>query len=141
VYLPVIRNELPDVFQIFDFTDPQTVTGRRSNTTVAPQSLYLMNSPVVLRAAAQTAAALLDDRQLDDSQRVDHVYRLIFNRPANTAEIEEALRFVAAAAETPHGNEALDARASGDDRADASTTAWAAFCQALFCSTQFQYLD
>src|SRR5262249_20081665 len=48
IYLPVIRNDLPALFQLFDFGDSLSVNGRRSTTNVAPQALFMMNSPLVL---------------------------------------------------------------------------------------------
>ena len=53
IYLPVIRNHVYDLFELFDFPDPGTVNGNRADTTIAPQALYLMNSPLVLPLPAQ----------------------------------------------------------------------------------------
>lgn len=39
LYLPVIRNNVYDVFQLLDFPDPAVPTGDRSTTTVATQAL------------------------------------------------------------------------------------------------------
>ena len=41
VYLPVIRNNLYDFFQLFDFNDASVINGNRETTTVAPQALFL----------------------------------------------------------------------------------------------------
>src|SRR6185503_19374742 len=59
VYLPVVRNDLPPLFQLFGFCDSLSVNGRRSSTNVAPQALFMMNSPLVLEAATHTAEAVL----------------------------------------------------------------------------------
>ena len=59
IYLPVVRNDLPAIFQLFDFGDSLSVNGRRSTTNVAPQALFMMNSPLVLEAATRTAAIVL----------------------------------------------------------------------------------
>src|SRR5690606_17240193 len=32
VYVPVLRNSLPDIFEVFDFADPSMPTGRRNQT-------------------------------------------------------------------------------------------------------------
>ena len=47
VYLPVLRDRLPDVLDLFDFAEPSLVTGDRETTNVPVQALYLMNSPFV----------------------------------------------------------------------------------------------
>ena len=47
VYLPVVRSALNDYLTAFDFGDPSSMSGQRDRTTVAPQSLFLMNSRLV----------------------------------------------------------------------------------------------
>ena len=47
VYLPVVRDQLPEALALFDFADPSLVVGERATTTVPAQALYLMNSPFV----------------------------------------------------------------------------------------------
>ena len=37
IYLPVIRNDLPEVFEAFDFADPHLTTGARPKTMAATQ--------------------------------------------------------------------------------------------------------
>ena len=48
VYLPMYRSALPEVLEAFDAADPDFVTGDRDVTTVAPQALFMMNSPFVI---------------------------------------------------------------------------------------------
>ena len=60
VYVPVFRNSLPEMFEVFDFADPSMVTGRRNVSTVAPQALFLMNHPFVMEQARLAAARLLE---------------------------------------------------------------------------------
>ena len=47
VYWPVLRNALPEIFEVFDFADPSMPSGSRSVSTVASQSLFFMNNPWV----------------------------------------------------------------------------------------------
>ena len=46
VYLPILRNLVPEVLSIFDFAEPSILVGRRNVTTVPTQALYMMNSPL-----------------------------------------------------------------------------------------------
>ncbi|HJT30684.1 MAG TPA: DUF1553 domain-containing protein, partial [Pirellulales bacterium] len=55
VYVPVLRNALPEVFKVFDFADPSTVTGQRPMSTTPQQALFFMNDPFVLMCAQQAA--------------------------------------------------------------------------------------
>lgn len=58
VYLPVFRNALPELFAAFNFPSTSMVAGKRDNSIVATQSLFLMNDPWV-RARAEAAARSL----------------------------------------------------------------------------------
>ncbi len=140
IYLPVIRNDLPAIFQLFDFGDSLSVNGRRSTTNVAPQALFMMNSPLVFEAAKCTAASVLAGRDACDDRRVlERLYLRIVGRPPQADEVEPALALVhAALSESSRSGPAASGPAV---EASARVRAWAVVSQALFCSTSFQYLD
>ena len=121
LYLPVIRNHVYDLFELFDFPDPGTVNGNRADSTIAPQALYLMNSPLVLRATESIAKALLKEDELNNAQRVQRLYAQVFNRPPTVKETQRAVVFI--------NNFAQDRLAS-----------WQALSQALVSSNEFLYL-
>ena len=121
LYLPVIRNHVYDLFELFDFPDPGTVNGNRADSTIAPQALYLMNSPLVLRATEFMAEALLKEGDLTNAQRVQRLYAQVFNRPPTVKETQRAVVFI--------NNFAQNRLAS-----------WQALSQALVSSNEFLYL-
>jgi hypothetical protein len=140
IYLPVIRNDLPALFQLFDFGDSLSVNGRRSTTNVAPQALFMMNSPLVLEAANATAAGVLAGRDVPDERRVlERLYLRILGRPPRPDEIEPSLALVHAALSESAGSGVPESGSSVE--ASARVRAWAVFGHALFCSTSYQYLD
>ena len=47
VYLPLRRSNLPTLLNLFDFGDATTSTEARTQTNVAPQALFMMNSEFV----------------------------------------------------------------------------------------------
>jgi hypothetical protein len=49
-YLPIVRGLVPEFLNLYDVADSELVVGQRDVTTVAPQALYMMNSPFVLEA-------------------------------------------------------------------------------------------
>ncbi|GAA5134936.1 hypothetical protein GCM10023213_07370 [Prosthecobacter algae] len=51
------------------------------------ESLYLLNSPCVMKAAEFVAQRLLTDRPKSEPHRVKLAYERIFNRPPTEAEI------------------------------------------------------
>ena len=133
IYLPVIRNAVYDVFQAFDFVEPSFPNGKRSSTTVAPQALFLMNSPLVLAQSRALAAKLLRDASLpDQGARLERLYRLAYGRSITAEELREGAEFIReAAAKLP----------SVADPAARSTAALAAYCQLVFASSEFITVD
>ena len=76
MYAPVFRNRLLEIFEVFDFPDPNMVMVRRNVSTVPTQALYLINSPFVMAQAKHTATTLLgDDARQSDAARLDLLYR------------------------------------------------------------------
>ncbi|MDX1928522.1 MAG: DUF1553 domain-containing protein [Pirellulaceae bacterium] len=94
VYLPLLRGVVPNSLEVFDFADQGLVTGKRTNTTVATQSLYLLNDTFVRKYARTLAEKLLDDRQLSTKERIAESYRLILNRQPSVDEVKRAEAFV-----------------------------------------------
>ena len=140
IYLPVVRNDLPALFQLFDFGDSLSVNGRRSTTNVAPQALFMMNSPLVLEAATRTAAIVLAGCDVpDERQLLERLYLRILGRPPRPDEIEPSLALVHAALSESAGSEPAASESAVE--ASARVRAWAILSHALFCSTSFQYLD
>jgi hypothetical protein len=132
LYLPVVRNMLPDVLALFDAADPNGVTAVRNETTVASQTLFLLNNPFV-RTQALDFARSLCARPMTDSERTCAAYLRAFGRPPSQEEVEEALTFL--------GDYTATARRSKPSEADARLAAWQRLCQALLCSNEFLYVD
>jgi len=123
VYWPVLRNSLPDIFQVFDFANPSMVTGRRDVSSTASQGLFMMNNPWVLKQAEQAAIKIQAYPGLDDTQRVNRLVRLALGRHATAKELEVMTAFV---------------YVPGDDDASRKLK-WTQLTQALFSSLDFRY--
>ncbi|QDU23882.1 PSD1 and planctomycete cytochrome C domain-containing protein [Urbifossiella limnaea] len=124
LYLPVIRNNLYDVFQLFDAPDPAVPTGDRATTTVPTQALFFLNSDLSARAADALAGRLLAAPGLDDAGRVRLLFEFAYSRPPTTAETARVVAGVAAF-EADAGRRA----------------AWAAVCQAVLAGNEFIHLN
>ena len=84
VYLPVIRNNLYDVFQLFDAPDAAVPTGDRATTTVATQALFFLNSDLATAAPpTRWPGALLGRPDLDDAGRVRLLFATGLRPPAD----------------------------------------------------------
>jgi hypothetical protein len=133
IYLPVVRNAVPDALALFDGADPNGVAAVRNDTTVPAQALYLLNNPFVRAQAGHLAASLLADAQASDEQRTQRVYALLLGRPATAEELVEAHDYVERYAADP----ATRTRPEREWR----LTAWQSFCHTLFCTNEFLYLE
>jgi hypothetical protein len=131
VYLPVIRNDLPKIFEVFDFADPDVTTGRRDATTVATQALFLMNSSFVMEQAQHTAKRLLA-LPGDDAARLTDLYRRALGRTPTEKETTAAVAFLA------RFKQSVLAK---NPKADVDVEAWAAVCMAVFGCTEFRFVD
>src|SRR5262245_1779236 len=132
VYLPVIRNDLPELFSVFDFANPHASTGMRPQTMVATQGLFMLNDGSVMTAAEATARRLLADTSPNrEDDLVDALYELLFNAAPTDDERAEILAFV----------RKIQSRVTADGGNDADLRAWSQVCQALFASSRFQILD
>jgi len=130
IYMPIYRAALPEVLDTFDTADPDFVTGDREVTTVAPQALFMMNSPFVLTEAGQLAGRVERESRAGLGGEVELAYRLALGRQANSSEHSRAIAFIRSFAR--------------DDRAGPSSSlhdGLAAFCQALFASAEFRYVN
>ncbi len=127
VYLPVLRDRLPDVLDLFDFAEPSLVTGDRETTNVPVQALYLMNSPFVQSRA--TALADRVQREADShEQRLRHAFVLCFSRVPDAEEAKLAAAF-------------FDQNQINSDNDQQYRKLLASYCQALLATAEFRNLD
>jgi Protein of unknown function (DUF1549)/Protein of unknown function (DUF1553) len=123
IYLPVLRSMLPAMHELFDFPDPSQIKGQREVTTIASQSLFFMNNPLVEGAARSAATRLLADEPKGDSARVRLAFLRVLAREPRPDETADALAFL------------QSLNPDGDTR-----YRWTAFVQSLLASAEFRYL-
>ena len=122
IYLPALRSMLPSMHELFDFPDPSQIKGLREVTTIASQSLFFMNNPLVEESAQRAAARLLAEK-CDDAKRVRLAWLRVLAREPTREEIADTLAFL------------KSLNADGDAR-----YRWSTFVQALLASAEFRYL-
>lgn len=130
VYLPVIRDYVPELFDLFDFPSPSLVSGSRAVTNVPSQALYLRNSKFISEQAKHAAKRLLASKQAaDDVARVDLAMKWALVREPTKAEREGALQLI------------KQIRQSSDSKkSETEVNAWAAWFQTLFMTAEFRFL-
>jgi hypothetical protein len=96
IYTLIDRGNPPELLTQFDFPSPDVSSGRRYETLVPQQALFLMNSPMVI----ETARKLVDRPQFaelkSDTDRVALLYLAIYQRWPTKQEVELGLRYVKA---------------------------------------------
>ena len=116
LYFFIKRSQLPNPMIIFDWPEHLVSIGRRPTTTIAPQSLYLMNNPHV-RSYAEALAKR-------SGGSVEKVYQYALSRPPTKTEKSNAEAFLKSQAKQYNGG----------------TTALTDLCQALMASNEFLHL-
>jgi len=123
LYSMTIRSDRSSFGPLFDAADAAAIVDTRTVSTVAPQSLFLMNHPFALDQAGALADRLAAEGE-DDEGRIRRAYLLLYGRPPEAEEIAVGRSLLA------------KFRAAGPD-----ARAWAAYCQVLLCSNEFIYLE
>ena len=124
LYLPVVRNNVYDLFEQFDFPDPAVPNGNRNATVVAPQALLMMNSDLVGNAAEKFAASLQASAS-DEARRIELAYQKAYARLPTTKELARAKKFLA----------------EFKPDSAASPNAWTVLCQSMLAANEFIYLN
>lgn len=130
IYLPIIRDQLPEALTLFDFPDPTLMAGERAVTTIPGQALYLMNSPFVIRQADAFAGKLLASSGSDE-EKLTSAYLALFSRRPAENELAQAKSFL---------NQYSKKLALERYRpAEARRLGWASLIQAMFASAEFSH--
>jgi hypothetical protein len=131
VYLPRYREyKQLGVMQVFDSAHSALVTGRRSQTTVPTQALYLMNSPFVMECATGVANRVLEADSREQRGRIELAYQIMLGRDPTASEFERDLGFLKEyPALVERDSEVPDAKAL------------AALCHTILASSEFLYVE
>jgi hypothetical protein len=136
VFLPIIRDQVPESLSLFDFPDASLINGQRDSTNVPSQGLYLMNNPQAV-AAADSFAKRLDSIEVKNpNDRLIKAYELAYGRPPTTDESQAIHTFF-----QRFTDQYLKGKATPEAKKQAGGLALSAFCQSLFGSAEFRYLN
>jgi hypothetical protein len=108
---------------------------QRASSTVAPQSLLMMNSAFVAQQADAMAARILQAAGAEPAEQFRRAWRLTFSRLPSEAQLQAGVAFLAEQATLIAGTPA-DSQAPPPAR-----VALARLCQALVSSNGFLYVD
>ncbi|MHC4994942.1 MAG: PSD1 and planctomycete cytochrome C domain-containing protein [Planctomycetota bacterium] len=131
VYLPILRDSVPDVLALFDFAEPNMIIGQRTNTVVPSQALFLMNSDFIQNASHSFGRWLANDFK-SDNERVGAAYRWVLTRTPDPSERKGAIAFIKRYAGLME--------AEGQDAKEAVESSYAALTQSLYGAAEFRFL-
>ena len=131
VYIQMRRSRPLAMLHAFDAPVMEVNCERRQSSTVATQSLMLMNSQFVLDQASRFARRLQSEAGSDRAGQVDRAWRLAFSRPPSNSELTDAI---------DHW-EPKDEKGKTAAKAPPELQALVNLCQALLSANEFLYVD
>ncbi len=153
MYARIDRAALPEVFNHFDFANPDMTSGKRFDTIVPQQALFMMNSPLVVELA-KTLVERKDFQALtSDEERINLLYELVFQRQADEKDIEMGLAFIGESPKVTidHGNSGSQVaakpapkkggRGNSRDRQRAPLGAWEKYAHALLQTNEASFIN
>ena len=129
IYFTVKRSQLIPILQLFNAPDAMQGIATREESTVAPQALALLNSPIIRNLATKLAAQVRPNPETSIEQAIDLAYQLAFSRPSTDAERAAMTAFIQRQKEL-----------RGTD-ANAESLAVRDFCHLILCMNEFVYID
>jgi mono/diheme cytochrome c family protein len=159
IYGYIDRANVPEVMNHFDFATPSMATGKRYQTIVPQQALFLMNSPLVVEQARRAVTRADFKKLSSDEAKIEFLYGLLYQRPPTDIEKRLAREFVASTplqdtmpialqtAPQPAAaqkGKAAKGKAAPAPRAPAGPQpldAWGKLAHALFQSNEFSFVN
>lgn len=126
------------LFNTFDSPDAALSCGRRQTTTVAPQSLALMNNALIQRRARAFAARLIRESGDNPEQWVERAWLLALGRQPSPEERARNLSFLQIA--DPAEEEGWAPREASNVPAGRASRL-SKLCLAIFNMNEFLYVD
>ena len=132
VYLPFVRDSVPESLALFDPSDPNMVTGARESSNVPGQALYLMNNLFVLQQSDAMARRLVSEAETP-KERLSLAFKICYGRLATKDELENSTSFL--------WSFMAAAQKKGESRERGGYLALSSFCQGLLASAEFRFLN
>ena len=112
------------------------VIGVREPSNTPAQALYMMNNAFVIEQSDALARRLLKEAETP-ADRIDLAFRLVYNRPPTAGEIQASNKFFRTVDTTPATGRGNSPRSGNEQK----FVAFSEFCQALFASAEFRYVN
>ena len=158
VYGYIDRQNLPGLFRVFDYPNPDTSSAQRFATTVPQQALYLMNSAFVQEQARATMKRADIAIATTEAEKIRALYRALLQRHPDANEVKLAKEFLAMARsplppDTPPAGQAtapsptkgkkksIDKKPAEKKTPAIPLTSWEELAQVLLLSNEVAFVD
>jgi len=140
IYVQVRRSKPVTVLDTFDAPTMSPNCEMRSQTTVAPQSLLLMNDTFVLDSSRRLADRVTAEAPNDRAKQLQRVWSLLYSKPATDADIAKCLAYLdeQTKALTQYHHDIQHAKGVVPNPPQ---EAMASLCQILCSSNRFLYVE
>ncbi len=88
------RRNLPEVYSQFDFANPDITTGKRYDTTVPQQALFMMNNPLVVELGRRLVNRPEFQDLTGEEAKIKFLYERIFQREPTEVETKLGMDFI-----------------------------------------------
>ena len=129
IYFTVKRSRLIPMLKLFDAPDAMQGIGNREESTVAPQALAMLNSPIIRKLATKFAERVRPNADKDLNSVIEDAWQTAFGRPPSPEEVAAMNAFVERQKST-----------RGED-GNAEAIAVRDFCHLVLCMNEFIYID
>lgn len=127
VYGFIDRQDLPNLFRVFDIASPDQHAPRRPRTTVPQQALFLMNNPFVIKQAQAIVTSVEKNTAASRDERVTAMYQMILARKPDDVEMKIATDFIEQSSQQEGGEVKLNA--------------WQQLAQLLLLTNELAFVD
>jgi len=141
IYVEARRSRPVTVLETFDSPVMEPHCERRAETTVAPQSLLLMNDVFILENARRLAERLRAEAPDDLPAQLRLAWRVLYGESPAESEVARSLHYLEAQAATLAAYHEAHPSKEGEPGADPDLEALASLCQVLYSSNRFLYLE
>ncbi len=152
VYVQVRRSRPLAMLHAIDAPVMEVNCEKRQSSTVATQSLMLMNSQFILDQATRFARRLQAEAGAGRAQQITRAWHLAFSRPPSATELADAVGFISEQVDYLQSKAAEESKADGEKakkdekkkggpKPAPELQALTNLCQALLSANEFLYID
>jgi mono/diheme cytochrome c family protein len=131
LYLTTVRSDRSTYKMLFDAADPGAIVEKRTDSTVAPQALFLLNHPFAVAQAQALSRRAIQKGPADEAARIQWLYQVLYGRAATEREAKIGQAVLA------RGREQGRLAGAGPS----PEQVWEPYCQILLCANEFIYVD